>query len=39
MTLVKCPRCELNYISGNETICKVCYREIHGKSLPEETEV
>lgn len=39
MTLAKCPRCELNYISGNETICKVCYREIHGKSQPEETEV
>lgn len=39
MTLVKCPRCELNYISTKETMCKVCYREIHGKLPAEEVEV
>jgi hypothetical protein len=39
MTLVKCPRCELNYISAKETICKVCYREIYGKMPSEETEI
>lgn len=26
----KCPRCELNYITDNETLCKVCKREIRG---------
>ena len=26
----KCPRCELNYITDNETLCKVCKREIKG---------
>ena len=39
MTLVKCPRCELNYMKTNENICKVCYREIHGKLPSEEVEV
>ncbi|NLW21266.1 MAG: hypothetical protein GXY84_07860 [Clostridiales bacterium] len=39
MTLVKCPRCELNYLSAKEHMCKVCYRELHGKQKPEEVEV
>lgn len=38
MTLVKCPRCELNYIKKNELICKVCYREVHGKLPVDEVE-
>jgi NMD protein affecting ribosome stability and mRNA decay len=38
MTLVKCPRCELNYMKANESMCKVCFREIHGKMPEEETE-
>ena len=25
MKLVKCPRCELNYIQENEKLCKVVY--------------
>ena len=39
MTLAKCPRCELNYLSAKETICKVCYREIHGRLPTEEVEI
>ena len=39
MTLVKCPRCELNYIKANETMCKVCFREIYGKLPEEEMEI
>lgn len=32
MALRKCPRCELNYITENETICSVCRREASGKT-------
>ena len=39
MTLVKCPRCELNYMSANEKMCKVCYRELYGKLPREDIEV
>lgn len=39
MTLVKCPRCELNYMSAKEKMCKVCYRELYGKLPREEIEV
>ena len=39
MTLVKCPRCELNYMKSSESICKVCYRELHGKLPAEEVEI
>lgn len=28
MALVKCPRCELNYMDDGEKYCKVCTREI-----------
>ena len=28
MKLVKCPRCDLNYIQENEKYCKVCMREL-----------
>lgn len=36
MPLVKCPRCELNFISDKERICKICYRELYGKMPPED---
>ncbi len=39
MTLVKCPRCELNYMKANDGICKICYREIYGKQKAEEVEL
>lgn len=32
MALVKCPRCELNYINEEEKICSVCRREVRGES-------
>ena len=38
MILVKCPRCELNYMKSTEQMCKVCYREMHGKLPVEEAE-
>ena len=31
MKLVKCPRCELNYITENEKYCKVCLREMRAR--------
>ena len=39
MILVKCPRCELNYMTSADTLCKVCYREAHHAELPEEPEL
>ena len=38
MTLVKCPRCELNYLRNNESICKICHRELYGNQPIEEVE-
>ena len=38
MKLVKCPRCELNYITENEKYCKVCLREMKGESPKDEVE-
>ena len=37
--LVKCPKCELNYMEDTEKMCKVCFREIHGNEPPEEQEL
>lgn len=31
MALVKCPRCELNYILDGGTLCTVCRREVKGE--------
>lgn len=31
MALRKCPKCELNYLRGNETICRVCAAEMDKK--------
>ena len=30
MTLVKCPRCELNYMHEGDKMCSVCRKEIRG---------
>ena len=37
MTLMKCPRCDLNYITPDQKYCKVCLREMN-KSNSDETE-
>lgn len=37
--LVKCPRCELNYMNDTEKYCKVCMREIYGEDAKEEIEM
>ena len=39
MNLVKCPRCDLNYIREDEKYCKVCLREMKGESRNEEVEL
>ena len=32
MALVKCPRCELNYMNETEKMCSVCRREVRGET-------
>ena len=32
MGLVKCPRCELNYMNDTDVMCSVCRREVRGES-------
>ena len=32
MALVKCPRCELNYMNDTDKMCSVCRREGRGES-------
>lgn len=39
MALVKCPRCELNYIQEAEGYCKICKREMKGESRRDEIEM
>ena len=39
MNLIKCPRCDLNYIREDEKYCKVCLRELKGESRSEEIEL
>ena len=39
MKLVKCPRCDLNYIHEGEKYCKVCLRELKGEQAQEEMEL
>ena len=39
MKLVKCPRCELNYIQEGEGYCKICKREMKGESRNDEIEL
>ena len=39
MNLVKCPRCDLNYILDTEKYCKVCLREMKGNHVEDELEM
>ena len=39
MKLVKCPRCDLNYITESEKYCKICLREIKGEPNKSEVEL
>ncbi len=39
MTLTKCPRCELNYITDGEQYCKICRLEMKGEPVREEIEM
>lgn len=39
MALVKCPRCELNYIQEGEGYCKICKREMKGESQIDDVEL
>ena len=39
MNLVKCPRCDLNYIREDEKYCKVCLRELKGENNQDEVEL
>ena len=32
MGLVKCPRCELNYMKDTDKMCSVCRREVRGEA-------
>ena len=32
MALVKCPRCELNYMNDTDEMCSVCRRDVRGES-------
>lgn len=39
MKLIKCPRCELNYIQETEKLCKVCLREMKGMHSGDDMEL
>ncbi|MDD3335773.1 MAG: hypothetical protein PHI98_09720 [Eubacteriales bacterium] len=39
MKLIKCPRCELNYIQESEKYCKVCLRDMKGEQPSEDMEL
>ena len=39
MTLMKCPRCDLNYITPDQKYCKVCLREMKGEGGADEVEL
>ena len=39
MKFVKCPRCELNYMTESERYCKVCLREMKGDNAQDEVEL
>jgi len=39
MRLIKCPRCELNYIAPEEGYCKICKREMKGEKQQDEIEL
>ena len=35
----KCPRCELNYVTGDEQLCKVCLKELQFGNEEEEIDL
>ena len=37
MAMVKCPRCELNYMNDGDKVCNVCRREMSGE--PEKEDI
>ena len=39
MKLVKCPRCDLNYIQENEKLCPVCLRDMKGEQVRDEMDL
>lgn len=39
MPLIKCPRCELNYMPDTERYCTVCKREMRGDDDKEDVEI
>ena len=39
MNLVKCPRCDLNYIREDEKYCKICLQELKGEGGRDEVEL
>ena len=39
MNLIKCPRCDLNYILDDEKYCKICFREMKGEQAHDEMEL
>lgn len=39
MALVKCPRCELNYMQDTDRYCTVCRREMRGEEEREEVDL
>ena len=36
MGLIKCPRCELNYMLDTDKLCSVCRREVRGENEADE---
>ena len=36
MKLIKCPRCELNYMYENEGMCSVCRKDVRGEPEPDD---
>ena len=36
MSLIKCPRCELNYMLDTDKMCSVCRRDVRGESEQDE---
>ena len=39
MNLIKCPRCDLNYIREGEKYCRVCLQEMKGEKHADEVEL
>lgn len=39
MKLVKCQRCELNYMKEDEKLCSVCRKELQGNDVEELTDL